>query len=196
MPTAPKTQSFQIEEILSAEYKYIAETAAQANEDRARVSSFYLVSVGSLVAALFSARFFGPDSDSGELSLLFSGLFLVLTLLGTTTIVQLARLRAAWFESALAMNQIKEYAISKDRGLEKAFLWRKPSLPSRFKINSVSFMQTVEVALLSGLMFGAAVYFLQAELTNSQPVWIWITAIGAGLLVSLFQALLYKRLLR
>ena len=34
---------------MAAEFDYIAQTAIQANEDRARVSSFYMVAVGSLV---------------------------------------------------------------------------------------------------------------------------------------------------
>ena len=39
----------------------IADTANQANEDRARVASFYLIAVGSLLAALFSTQLIGPD---------------------------------------------------------------------------------------------------------------------------------------
>ena len=36
----------ELDELLAAEYSYIAQTANQANEDRARVSSFYLLAVG------------------------------------------------------------------------------------------------------------------------------------------------------
>ena len=36
------------DEILKAEYGYIADTVFQANEDRSRVTSFYFVTVGSL----------------------------------------------------------------------------------------------------------------------------------------------------
>ena len=117
------------EDILSAEFEYIASTASQANEDRARVASFYLIAVGSLVAALFSTQLFGPEADTPGISLLFSGLFLTLTLLGSSTVWQLARLRAAWYESALAMNQIKDHAIRDDKKLVRAFRWRTDSLP-------------------------------------------------------------------
>ena len=44
----------ELDELLAAEYNYISQTANQANEDRARVSSFYLIAVGSLVAALLA----------------------------------------------------------------------------------------------------------------------------------------------
>ena len=45
-----KSQPIATDQFLTEEYEYIAQTAAQANEDRARVSSFYLIAVGSLIA--------------------------------------------------------------------------------------------------------------------------------------------------
>ena len=58
MPKTAKPGKLPVEldELLAAEYNYIAQTASQANEDRARVSSFYLVAVGSLVAGLLSTQ--------------------------------------------------------------------------------------------------------------------------------------------
>ena len=79
----------ELDELLAAEFSYIAQTATQAFEDRARVSSFYLIAVGSLVATLFGTQF----NESGELPqsvrLMFCGLFILLTVLGTSTVVQL-----------------------------------------------------------------------------------------------------------
>src|SRR5688500_20155430 len=89
----------ELDELLASEYEYITHTANQANEDRARVSSFYLIAVGSLVAALFGTQIFDPNFFSQTINLMFGGLFTLLTLLGTSTIMQLARLRAAWYES-------------------------------------------------------------------------------------------------
>ena len=43
--------------ILQAEFEYIATTATQSNEDRAKVTSFYFVTVGSLLAAIFGAQY-------------------------------------------------------------------------------------------------------------------------------------------
>ncbi|MFN8460695.1 MAG: hypothetical protein U0X93_02825 [Anaerolineales bacterium] len=57
------------------EYDYIAQTAAQANEDRARISSFYLIAVGSLIAAIFGTQFFDPDFFTRRIKLIFSGIF-------------------------------------------------------------------------------------------------------------------------
>ncbi|MCE9645147.1 MAG: hypothetical protein K8S20_04030 [Chloroflexi bacterium] len=195
MPTKKPDSPELSTSILVSEYDYIANSASQANEDRARVASFYLVAVGSLVAALFSTQLFDTGKSSSTLGYLFSGLFLVLTLLGSLTVVQLARLRTAWYESMLALNQIKEYAISKDKDIARAFLWRSRSMPPLYKVNSVSFQQTIEVALLSGLTFGAAVYFLQVGLAyNCTPCNLAYT-ISSSILGFLFQLFIYKRFL-
>src|SRR5512142_2460892 len=79
------------EELLRAELEYISQTAFQANEDRARVSSFYLVAVGSLIAALFSTQLLERNIDARLIPWTFCALFFVLTVLGTLTILQLAR---------------------------------------------------------------------------------------------------------
>ena len=71
----------EFDELLAAEFNYIAQTAIQANEDRARVSSFYLIAVGSLVAAMFGAQYIDSTFLSIDVNVLFSGLFLLLTLL-------------------------------------------------------------------------------------------------------------------
>ncbi|HEX6268736.1 MAG TPA: hypothetical protein VFZ43_00745 [Anaerolineales bacterium] len=185
----------EFDELLAAEYDYIAQTATQANEDRARVSSFYLIAVGSLVAALFGTQFFDPEFFSRTINLMFSGLFILLTLLGTSTIMQLARLRAAWYESMLAMNQLKDFMISQNEELAQAFRWKTSTLPSKYKTASVSYYQAAEVALIGGLMFAAATFFLQQaffliDLLN------WILSTIAGLSIIYLQLYLYKRSLR
>ena len=182
-------------EILAEEFEYIASTAGQANEDRARVASFYLVAVGSLVAALFSTQLLDANSNPKTLSLLFSGLFFVLTLLGALTVYQLARLRAAWYESVKAMNQIKEYVVSRDKGLAGAFRWRSNTMPPLYKVNSISYQQTLEVALLSGLTFGAAIYFFQIGINYDCAICNWAYTITSAVFAFIFQLFLYKRLL-
>ena len=50
--------------LLTAEYDYIAQTAFQANEDRARVSTYYVVTFGTLVGALFSLQIGNASLDN------------------------------------------------------------------------------------------------------------------------------------
>ena len=188
---APRVE---LDELLASEYEYITHTASQANEDRARVASFYLLAVGSLVAALFGTQLFDADKFTQTVKIMFSGLFVLLTLLGTSTILQLARLRGAWYESMLAMNQIKEFAMKQNPELTEAFRWTKDSLPPRYKRGSVSYFQAIEVSLISGLMFGAAMFFLQQAFF--EITWIhWILSGLFGLLIVYLQLIIYRRVL-
>lgn len=183
------------DELLAAEFNYIAQTAIQANEDRARVSSFYLIAVGSLLAALFGTQFFDPTSPSQTVNLMFSGLFALLMLLGASTVMQLARLRAAWHESALAMNQLKDYMMSENQGLTRAFRWKTNTLPSKYKKDSISYYQAREVALISGLMLGAAVFFLQRAFFQVGLLH-WILSALSGTVTIYLQLYLYQRALK
>jgi hypothetical protein len=186
---------FSSEELMLAEFNYISQTAFQAHEDRARVSSFYLIAVGSLVAALFSTQLFNQKFDPQFVALSFSGLFFVLTILGTLTTLQLARLRAAWVDSARAMNQIKDHWLkyARDKNLKKAFLWETASLPSKFKLNSVSFYQTLEVALISAMTFGSAVSFFLVGINLPTILFRWLITIVSGLLAFILQLVIYNR---
>ena len=186
----------EFDELLAAEFDYIAQTAAQATEDRARVSSFYLIAVGSLIAAMFGTQFLDLKSALPRtVNLMFGGLFLLLTLLGTSTIMQLARLRVAWYESMLAMNQLKDYMIAENKPLAKAFRWQSNTLPPKYRTNSVSYFQALEVALISGLMFGAAMFFfLQVFLTIG---WLhWTISVFVFALTIFLQLRIYKRILK
>ena len=180
------------DDILIAEYEYIANTAHDANEDRSRVASFYFVSVGSIVAAILSTQFAKDNLKS--VSVAFSILFLVLTLLGTLTIAQLARLRAAWHESIEAMNQIKDFYIQKFPDTEPAFKWRIMTIPPTDKPYSIANLIALEVALLGALTTAAAFYFILFALGEVTWLsWVIITisfAVGAA-----FQWWCYKRLL-
>jgi len=178
--------------ILAAEFNYAAQTAFQANEDRARVTSFYLVTVGSFLAAILSTQFI---SAPGELIYGgFSVLFLVISLMGIITLLQLVRLRSAWHESVQAMNQVKEFYIrnTPNYPLQDAFRWRSDSIPPRLKTSSISFLLALEICLLGSFMFGAAVAFLILAV-NGQALW-W--SILAGLVFLIFQMALYAAVLR
>ena len=190
-----KSLPVEFDELLAAEFNYIAQTAIQANEDRARVSSFYLIAVGSLVAAIVGAQYIDPSLITVDPNILFSGLFILLTLLGTSTVMQLARLRLAWYESAMAMNRIKDYMMSKDKTLVDAFRWTTNTLPPKFKKDSVSYYQAIEVALISGLMFGTAVFFLQNVILPAGSLQFLLPVV-AGILTTYVQVRLYRQALR
>ncbi|MBE0669681.1 MAG: hypothetical protein IH588_03760 [Anaerolineales bacterium] len=189
MPAKPKLTT---DEILKAEYNYIASTVFQANEDRSRVTSFYFVTVGSLVATILGTLF-SEDNLQGA-ALAFTGLFIILTGLGALTLAQLARLRAAWHESAQAMNVIKDFYIKHHKEIEPAFKWRLNTLPPTDKPYSIANLMAIEVASLSAVTIAAALYFLFLFFGNI-AWWGWVILAATLPLGYLAQWAWYKHLL-
>ena len=133
-------------DLLIAEFNYIADYASQANEDRARVSSYYFVTAAAAVAAIL-----GTNLQNGSvwvyLGLML--LFAVLSFVGYCTVLQLARLRAAWRDSADAMNRVVECYLDKlaDPEVEQALMWfkRKEKLPAEGRVESIAFLLALSV---------------------------------------------------
>lgn len=174
-------------DIVIAEFNYIAETAFQANEDRARVSQIFFVTFGTFIAAIFSTQF-----DNIDLNQIYSGfaiVFGILALLGVLTLLQLARLRRSWIESAKAMDQIKEQACIYYPEFEAFFRWNMKALPPIFNPKSISFYLAFMVAIQSGLAVGSGLSFWALAL--SQRVY-WGLSICGGVFSSfLFIYLFY-----
>ncbi|MBI3153136.1 MAG: hypothetical protein HYZ21_13450 [Chloroflexi bacterium] len=175
MPVNPRLNK---DQMLQAEYEYISKNVFQANEDRSRFSSYYFVTVGSFVAAVLGTQF---EGETKAISLAFFFLFLVLTFMGTFTLSQLARLRAAWHEAVEAMNMIKEYYIKHNPDIEPAFKWRPSSVPKTNKPYSIANLIATEVTMLSALTTGAGVYFLLNFLGSANFVsWIVVAVSVVG----------------
>ncbi len=164
-------------QVLAAEHEYIAQTAFQANEDRARASQYFLVTFATLIAALLSVQIDGLNQS--QLYLTFVVIFVLLSALGLITLLELVRLRTAWLESVRAMNQIKERAQEQDPALAGYFRWDNSNVPPAFKLRSLGFLQAVSVSLLSGLALAAAVAF--GSLASGAAVVPWAWSVVAGL---------------
>jgi hypothetical protein len=180
--------------LLIAEFEYIAQTAFQATEDRSRATTLYLVTTGSLIAAILSTQV--EQLQVVETYWAFAILFCGLSLFSLLTLLQLARLRLAWLGSVTAMNHIKQFYVEHSQmpGLERAFLWNIHTLPSPSKPWSVASLLMLQVALLGGLAAGAAIIFF--GLANQLQAWWWSGAsiVGGGFFM--LQVWLYHRLLR
>jgi len=174
--------SLSSDEILKAEFAYIADTVFQANEDRSRSTSFYLLTFSSFIAAIVSyqldASLRGTWVDGG-----FSLLFFVLAIMGLLTVRQLALLRTAWYNSVQVLNQIKDYYIENNPGLEKAFAWRSVTA-KRFKWNSVGLMLVIQVAILGSVALGTAIFFALRALSGN--AWL-LPPIASGVVFLLWQ---------
>lgn len=180
------------DEILVSEFGYITQTAFQTNEDRSRVLSFYMVTIGSLLGAILGVR---SDGSSG-VYLAFGGLFVLLSIFGILTLLQLVRLRQAWFEAAIAMNKIKDYYISQYKDLTKAITWRTNKEPARINFWSIGYLQALQVSLLGGVTAGAAAFCFNSARTL--PGYLSPTQAGllAGSIFFVLQMMVYHYRLR
>lgn len=179
--------------VVTAEFNYIAQTAFQANEDRARAWQYFFVTFGTLIAALLTTQV--ETAAQQQLYITFALIFVLLSALGFITIAQLTRLRQAWLESAHAMNQIKERLIDDDPTLAGYFRWRDATLPPAFKWHSFGFLQALSVALLSGLALGAAVAFGALARGAADVPW-WLSLVVGLLGAAVILWLGYVRPLR
>ncbi|MBI5353920.1 MAG: hypothetical protein HZB50_14860 [Chloroflexi bacterium] len=192
MPKPKHDLNLNPDDLLTSEYEYISNTVFQSNEDRSRVASFYFVSVGSIVAAILGTQFAADKLKS--VSLAFSILFIFLTILGTITLAQLARLRAAWHESVEAMNQLKEFYIKQHPEIKSAFKWRGTTIPPTDKPFSIANLIAFEVTLLGAMTIAIAVYFILFTFGNVAS-WGWIIIFLSFITGILLQWWWYKRLL-
>jgi hypothetical protein len=126
--------------------------------------------------------------------LLLSLLFTIFSFSGLITILQLVRLRLAWFESMEAMNTIKAYYVHRFPGmhLKDALRWHAGSAPTRYKAWSISHLLALQAAILSGVSLAAAVYYF-GLFTG------WNLLVGApltGVIYCVAQMETYRRMLQ
>lgn len=188
---ADSQKEFAAEEIVAAEYEYIAQTAFQAQEDRARVTSFYIVSLGSLFGAFFGTTF-NEETTSPLTYGSFSGLFFFLSYFGFITLKQLIVLRKAWFESAKAMNQIKDFLISKNNDLSAAFRWQSKTLPPLYKPGNVAYLLAQQVAFLGTITIGAG-FFYGSKALKIVPLYAIPLTILTGYIFLRYQMNYYRK---
>ena len=117
--------------------------------------------------------------------------------MGFLTLLQLLKLRLAWFDAAEAMNAIKRYyeKYGKAPELRSAFHWKPDpqGLGHRFRWFSVGFMLALQVAVLGGASMAAAIIF--AGLAADQYLWLWGYAAAAIILWTVVQMLIYRLVL-
>ncbi|MEZ4619666.1 MAG: hypothetical protein R2867_29745 [Caldilineaceae bacterium] len=152
----PQTK-IDLSSLLIADFTYVAQTAFQANEERAKATTFYLLSVVSVLATVWATN--SPYVDHAKTALAFSVIFGLLSIFGIITLLQLARLRASWFDSVQAMNAIKMYALQSQKTLvENPFPWTQANLPKKFKAKSIAAFLALQVLVMSSVTCGACIF--------------------------------------
>ena len=149
---------FDPEPLLLAEFEYARETAGQAMADRNGMVGFYLVAV--TIIATVIAELLNPESDLGlRVPPIVAGLLLwALVVVGWILYLMLIRLRQAWVESALAMNQIKAFFVQhagpeRSTGVLAALRWRPETLPAPERRWNVFHCSALLFCFLNGLSF-------------------------------------------
>ncbi|MBI3943725.1 MAG: hypothetical protein HY326_11985 [Chloroflexi bacterium] len=182
--------------ILTAEFDYIAQTAFQANEDRARVSNYYFVAAGAAVGAILNAKLEGATPVGVYWG--FAAVFTVLSGIGFLTLLQLARLRSAWTESARAMNKIKDYyqRHCPQAALSEAFVWTGATLPQAHSRSSIAFLLAASILFIDAVTTVTTVVYigLASGSAIGDPLWI-AGGIVLGLLYAILQYFWYFRML-
>ncbi|MCA9381436.1 hypothetical protein KC678_04175, partial [Candidatus Dojkabacteria bacterium] len=107
-------------ELLKLEFEYAKESSIQAQQDRLTIMNFYLGLYTAVNGGYIGIQEIVPDNIIRYLPLTF----IVLSFLSYIFILQIIRLRQAWHESAMVMNQIKEYFFKRDESLKEFVTWR------------------------------------------------------------------------
>ena len=141
--------------ILSAEFQYASDTAHQANDDRGKVFEVFLANIVTLVSAAVSPSILNVDNKS-----IFVFVFIALFMFGVITLFQLTRTRVAWVSSVKAMNQIKDYYIKHNKGLEDAFKWKVTTIPKSNSKSSIIFVQSISIMILNSFNVSLIIYFI------------------------------------
>ena len=161
-PLPPPTveEGLDPEKILEWEYEYIRHTASEAMQDRHTMINFYLVLVG-VVASAVLANLEKLQKWEGAATLLLWSVCSV----GWFHFLILVRLREAWYESMLAMLEIRDFCVRHAHNfpsdeLMKAFRWRRETLPRAEKPWSVFHYSALLIGLLDSMAFGVGGHLL------------------------------------
>ena len=111
-----------------------------------------------------------------------------LSVLGLFTVLKLIKLRQAWHDSVLAMNQIKDFYIAHFPELQPAFRWRTGTIPAPGRAFTITFDLVALVALIDSAALGAAVVVASGPPLGSIAAAAGFLALQAALFVRLLPA--------
>lgn len=175
------------DEVLKQEFAYARDTALQANGDRTQVVSLYLLLVGGVGSVLLGLPALGQGAGLKVSPRAYALVLAALALLGVFSVLEIVKLRRAWHDSVLAMNQIKDFYLLHFPDLAPAFRWRTASIPASGALWTISFDLVLLVAFIDSLALGGAAIFFGLGATEG--------AVASGTLF-VAQLAAYRGLLR
>jgi len=162
-----------LEPIILKEFDYARETAAQAMNDRHSLVNFYLIITGVTTTAITSLVLGQKTIPGISTWVLVEIICLIFNLTGWFYFINIVRLRQAWHESAMAMNQIKSFFIRHgeiEPGIAlTAFRWQKHTLPKAGKKSTIFYYSALVMALISSIALSMA--WFSSQYLTYPPIW-------------------------
>lgn len=180
--------SFALARLLLKEYDYIRETAAQIKNDRHATVNYFMIISGILFFIIGSQFLARPDdvvtqlSSSKTAASMLVIASIAICIIGWIYFMHLIRLRQAWCDSALAMNQIKDFYIANGRVpddlAKSALLWDNKVTPKPGKKSNVSYYSVMLISFISALFLLLASWLLSLNTqSGSIHLFSWLMAL-------------------
>ena len=196
MSEKEQTANLNPDKILIAEFNYAQDTASQAMDDRHKVVNFFLLISGVLFNALLlilkDELLEKKLTDySISLRIVVSVFFMAIFIIGLLYLLKLVKLRLSWYNSALCMNNIKDYYDENLYSFElknKAFLWNGEKLKkwNLGKLSTIFGYSAILIVLIDSLALGGSVAFVCKNYVIPVPFFVFIFV---------FQIMFYKALI-
>lgn len=183
-----ESQTLQATDILQWEFEYARTTASEAMRDRHTMINYYLLAVGIVASGVIAIL----KNDSGLQAGAGTALLWGLCIVGWFYFLKIIRLRQAWYDSAQAMNQIKEvYVANSEREdtqiLKAALRWREATLPQPGGRWTVFHYSAMLIGFLNAVAFAVGYVLIKEPSTPMH----WMFLVSLGLIFFIFHHLLY-----
>jgi len=195
-PIAPSKQTLDASDILGWEFEYARTTASEAMQERHTIMNFYLLVVAAATSGIVAVL----SKDSGLPPVAGTVLLWMVCGIGWVYFLMIIRLRQAWYGSAQAMNQIKEFYIQNAQNFDpdtfrKAFLFRTNTVPRPDKPWTIYFYSATLIGFLDSVALVMGGLLLDLKAAQSSPR--MVVGLGIfGILFFAFHVRLYFALLR
>lgn len=180
----------QAADILEWEWEYARTTASEAMQDRHTMINYYLVAAAFISSAVVAALGQDVALPYGVGTILLW----LLTCIGWFYFLKIIKLRQSWYDSARAMNQIKDFFLHYSdidaETLRRAFRWQPETLPPPGKPWTVYFYSATLIAFLNtfAYLIGSLLVVLDPQVTpavqalrmlpGAAMIWLCVFAFG------------------
>ena len=157
----PGRNTLEGSDILGLEFEYARTSASGAMQDRHHMMHYYLLVFGIVISGVVAIlKTDGSLLDCIEKETIATMLLWLLCGVGWFYFLAVVRLRQAWYDSARAMNQIKEFYIQHTKEFDAdvfrdVFLWQTQTLPAANRTWTLNFNTATLIGFLDSVAYVA-----------------------------------------